>query len=323
MKIGYFSDLHTEFMRPDTVVEANRHKTRYDATQIGLETFGKMLTEAYSEADVIVAAGDIGTREKAVYFLKDAFGNKPVIYIPGNHDHWSGEYYSNLRKMKEASEGSNVNFFHDGGTVEIDGVLFCASTLWTDYALFDGQDANLLRAPDLMQDYSNIGLQEQRRDHKIREAMFDARDGMNDFRKIRLRRNSGTIYNKLEVPRRSIPQDMLGFHRDALVNIINAMAEAHATYKKLVVVSHHAPSRISLLMGDKCEDEYVYQKHDPCYASNLDYLMEGEDAPVLWIHGHTHIATAYESGNTVVVSNPKGYGNGEDTGWEIGKTSEV
>jgi predicted phosphodiesterase len=323
VKIGYFSDLHTEFMRPNTVVEANRHKSRYGASQIGLETFGKMLAEAYSKADVIVAAGDIGTREKAVHFLKESFHNKPVIYVPGNHDHWAGEYYSNLRKMTEAAEGSNVHFFHDGGTLEIEGVLFCASTLWTDYALFDRQDDNLLRAPGLMNDYDNIGLQEQRRHHLVREAMFEARDGMNDYRKIRLRRNSSTNYNKSEVPRRLLPQDMLGFHRDALVNIKNAMAEAYATYKKLVVVTHHAPSRLSLLTGEEFEDEYVYQKHDPCYASNLDYLMQGEDAPVLWIHGHTHISTAYENGKTVVVSNPKGYGNGEDTGWEIGKTAEV
>jgi len=69
MKVGYFSDLHTEFLKTDAQVEKNRHVSRYDARQYGIETFSKMLAEAYAEADVIVAAGDIGKREQGINFM--------------------------------------------------------------------------------------------------------------------------------------------------------------------------------------------------------------------------------------------------------------
>jgi hypothetical protein len=323
MKIGYFSDLHTEFLRPDVLTD------RQDMRQIGLETFARMLGKSYAEADVIVAAGDIGTGVQAINFLLEAFPNKPVIYVPGNHDHWGGEYYSVIRKMREAAHGTNVHFFHDGGTVEIEGVVFCAGTLWTDYALFDLQDANLKRAVHTMNDFRYIEMQDQRRYRAVKEAMWEALDVMNDHRKIRFRKNGARLLDaprdalgnlKREIPRRLTPQDILGFHKVALRNIETAMAEAFATYRKLVVVSHHAPSRLSLLLSDEGLDQHVYEKHDPFYASHLDYLMEGDDAPLLWIHGHTHIATRYLNGNTIVASNPKGYDmDSEFTGWQPGR----
>jgi hypothetical protein len=236
--------------------------------------------------------------------------------------------------MREAAEGSNIHFFHNGGTIEINGVAFCAGTLWTDYALFDLPHDNMMRAAHAMNDFYNIEMQdpEQRKYRVVREAMWEARDVMNDHRKIRVRKNGARLLDvaadavgelKKEVPRRLIPQDILFFHKENLLNIKNAMAETFAMYKKLVVVSHHAPSRISLFMGDETEDDYVYQKHDPFYASNLDHLMEQDDAPALWIHGHTHVSTAYQVGGTRVVSNPKGYEIGEDTGWVIGRLEEV
>jgi hypothetical protein len=69
----------------------------------------------------------------------------------------------------------------------------------------------------------------------------------------------------------------------------------------------------------------TFSKTDPSYASNLNYLFEGDDAPTLWIHGHTHIATTYttEGGKTRVVSNPKGYSMRYGTGWEMGRLVEI
>jgi Icc-related predicted phosphoesterase len=329
MKIGYFSDLHTEFMRPDIMVEKNRHKSRYDQHTVGIETFGQMLAEAYAAADIVVAAGDIATNGNAITFLQDAFKDKPVIFVPGNHDYWGGEYYALNRKMRDAAEGSNVHFFYDGGTIEIDGVLFVAATLWTDFAVLDNLESCLKNGSFLMNDYPNIAIQD-RRAYKVREAMYEARDTMNDYRKIRLRRNGSKMMDaprdalgilKLEVPRRLIPQDVLGFHKTALAKIERVMQEAYATYKKLVVVTHHAPSLRSLKEG--LEGEYFPQKSDPFYASELSHLLKADAAPVLWIHGHTHLATLHEVGNTVVVSNPKGYGNGDDTGFELIKVAEI
>jgi Icc-related predicted phosphoesterase len=276
-----------------------------------------------------VAAGDIGTKGDAVTFLADAFKDKPVIFVPGNHDHWGSEYYSNLRKMKDAAEGTNVHFFYDGGTIEIDGIVFCASTLWTDFALLDNQASNLKNGSFIMNDYLNVSIKD-RRAYKIRDAMHEARDTMNDFRKIRLRRGGARFLDaprdifgqlKLEVPRRLLPQDVLSHHKVALANIEKAMIESYATYKKLVVVSHHAPSLISLTEG--LEGSFLPQRSDPFYASNLDYLMLSEMAPVAWIHGHTHIAISTKIGDCILASNPKGYAVGDETGWHMGACLEI
>lgn len=326
MKIGYFSDLHTEFMRPDVIAAGQRHESK-SKRPIGLETFGKMLAEAYQKADVIVAAGDIGTHEKGIHFLQDAFGDKPVIFVPGNHDHWGAEYYSNLQKMRQAAVDSNVHFFHDGGTIEIGGVLFCAGTLWTDYALVDDAERNMEKSQSYMSDYHYIEVAPRKyiAVQSTKCAAMDFKSTLNNITKIRARRNNGMVINRLGFSRRINPSDFREYHRITLRNIQLAMKNAYESGKKLVVVTHHAPSRISLLRGDEFEADYVFQKSDPSYASNLDYQFEGEDAPALWIHGHTHIATAYttEGGKTRVVSNPKGYSMGDDTGWEMGRLEEI
>jgi len=221
--------------------------------------------------------------------------------------------------LREAAAGSTVRVCIDGELFEIDGVMFCAGTLWTDYDLFDVPDSNMKRATSMMNDFSEVSI------NRRQYTMQDAQREMNDYRKIRLRKHSGERLNKQEVPRRITPADLLGFHRATLANIKRAMVESFAAYKKLVVVTHHAPSRISLLWGDETEDDYMFKKSDPCYASNLDYLMMVDDAPEVWIHGHTHVATSYQvdGGKTRVCSNPKGYEQGEDTGFELGRLVEV
>ena len=312
MKIGYFSDVHTEFL---------------DAKKGLREKFAHILAEAYEAADVIVAAGDIGVGVKTITWLKLAFPSKPVIYVPGNHDHWTAEIHSTHRKMTEAAMGSNIHFFHDGGTIEIGGVLFCAATLWTDYALTDNK-YNMDNAQVRMADFERIEIQDVPKrvySEHVNLVMRCASDLMNDFYKIRIRHLNGMPYNKEVVARRLYPVDLLALHRTHLVNIKAAMRVAFERNMPLVVVSHHAPSARSLMSNSTAEDmeTFAFQQTDPFYASHLDYLMLGEDAPKVWIHGHTHISVSYQIGKTQVRSNPKGYSNGEEEGWELGKIVEV
>lgn len=70
---------------------------------------------------------------------------------------------------------------------------------------------------------------------------------------------------------------------------------------KTVVVTHHAPSSLSIHPMYEREE-----KLNPAYASRLEDLMLDHN-PELWIHGHTHNNFDYEIGNTRVVCNPRGY----------------
>jgi hypothetical protein len=67
---------------------------------------------------------------------------------------------------------------------------------------------------------------------------------------------------------------------------------------KTVVISHHAPHRLSV------HRKYVGHPLTPAFASDLADLMHRAD---LWIHGHAHDSFDYQVGRCRVVSNPAGY----------------
>lgn len=291
LKIGYFSDLHTEFLRPSILLTP---KDRRMGRTVGLEDFAASLADAYAGCDVIVAAGDIGEGVKAVDFLRLAFPDKPVVYVPGNHDYWREEIYRLQRKVCEACAGTNIHYMPDGArAVEFEGVRFVGATLWTDYQL-TGSDHAMTRAEEMM----------------------------NDFRKIRIARSGRGDYCRLHA------RDLLGFHLRDLRAIKESMADALAQDKILVVVTHHLPSAQSLWFDSERANmqgvgTYGYEHSDVCYASHLDHLFHQADAPTCWIHGHSHVFVDYRVGGTRIVSNPKGYAEGDETGWQIGRYVEV
>jgi Icc-related predicted phosphoesterase len=297
LKVGFFSDLHSEFLRPRILLSP---KDRRLGRIYAQEDLADALAASYVHCDVIVAAGDIGDGAKAVDFLKMAFPEKPVIFVPGNHEYWGSEMFTVQKKMELGCEGTNIHFMHDGNkTIEIEGVRFCGATLWTDYKLTGSE-----------------------------YAMNEAERLMNDFRKIRVLKGGG---GRLGVPGGAYskvkPGHFAQFHADHLRSIKKEMARALEDDAILVVVSHHAPSSESLVFDSERDHlrEWgpVFEAHDVCYASHLDHLFEGDEAPSYWIHGHTHVAVDYRVGNTRVVSNPKGYAEGDETGWRIGRHLEI
>ncbi len=76
--------------------------------------------------------------------------------------------------------------------------------------------------------------------------------------------------------------------------------ESLFTPEKKVVITHHAPDIRSI------RPETRQDLISAAYASELENLVRTVD-PVLWVHGHTHYCCNYMIGNTLVVSNQKGY----------------
>jgi len=67
-----------------------------------------------------------------------------------------------------------------------------------------------------------------------------------------------------------------------------------------VVISHHAPSELSIsekFKGSPLNVAYYEELFDLIYESNYK----------LWVHGHVHNSVDYMINNTNVVCNPKGY----------------
>jgi predicted phosphodiesterase len=115
VKIRVFSDLHLEM--------SDRHPPW-------------VVPQAH--ADVVVLAGDIHNGTAAVDWAEKTFAGQPVLYVPGNHEYYDGEYHEVVRALRDRTAQSNVRVL-DNAEVVMGGVRFLGSTLWTDFELFGAQ----------------------------------------------------------------------------------------------------------------------------------------------------------------------------------------
>ena len=102
MRIQYFSDIHLEF----------------GSLEIGP-----------TEADLIVAAGDIGIGVQGLERLKEL--GRPVVYVAGNHEFYGQEYFATISALHAGARGSNVRFLERESLIWGE-VRFLGCTLWTE-----------------------------------------------------------------------------------------------------------------------------------------------------------------------------------------------
>jgi len=131
MKIWTMSDLHLEFS-PDWELPTPR-----------------------PQFDVLVIAGDLITRmERGVRWLRQRI-SEPVLYVPGNHEGYSGDVDRTVEKAREAAIGSNIRILQNE-LADIEGIRFAGCTLWTDWCLNGNPEAAMSVAGEEMNDYKRI-----------------------------------------------------------------------------------------------------------------------------------------------------------------------
>ncbi|MFU8788308.1 MAG: metallophosphoesterase [Methylobacter sp.] len=128
MRINYFSDVHLEF---------------------------GLLQMPDNDADIIVAAGDIGIGLQGLDWLKAL--NKPVIYVAGNHEFYTHEYQHTLQAIRKQCAGSNVHFLENDCFI-FQGIRFLGCTLWAD--LFVEGDKKAAALGKTLNDFRKIRFQE-------------------------------------------------------------------------------------------------------------------------------------------------------------------
>jgi predicted phosphodiesterase len=241
MKLHILSDLHLEF-----------------------STFQPLPTDA----DVIVLAGDIGKGSKGVYWARETFSDKPILYVPGNHEFYGTQRLETLRLLRIAGQQTDVQIL-DEDEVVLGGVRFLGATLWTDFLLFGKK--------------------------KKSAAMSDGQLCLNDFRLIS---DEGIAHEGWlrEKHARFTPARSIELHEQSLAWLKARLNEPFNG--KTVVVTHHLPSRLSVV--ERFKDSLL----SACFASELDSLFGKMD---LWVHGHTHDNLDYEANGTRVICNPRGY----------------
>ena len=85
---------------------------------------------------------------------------------------------------------------------------------------------------------------------------------------------------------------------------IAGLAEENPS-KKLVVATHHAPSKLGVAPSQR------ESRINAAYYTDLHAFIEERPNIVAWIHGHTHVQTEYDVGQCRVRSNARGYAGRE------------
>lgn len=134
-------------------------------------------------------------------------------------------------------------------------------------------------------------------------TLFDLRRMMNDYQIIKYGEHS------------LFPADTVEFHKKTLEFLKNVVAENN----KVVIVGHHAPSKIST--HPRYKNEVTMNGG---YSSDLsDFILDNPQIK-LWTHGHTHESFDYMIGSTRIVCNPRGYfGHAENVAFDGNKVVEI
>lgn len=236
---------------------------------------------ALPEADVCVLAGDwcVADRLKKQQHLSivgtflDMLSKKyeHVLTIAGNHEHYHGAYYETKNIISHiCSNFPNIKFLEQD-SVEIGDVVFHGTTLWTDF-----RNGNFL-------------------------DMYDARTFMNDYRLIRLYKES---------EQRITPEFILNEHKSSL----EWLQKAIDPNKTNVVITHHSPT------WETCRIGYKDDSLTPAYCSELSPDLFSKVK--LWLHGHVHNQFDIEHCGCRIVVNPLGYPN-EVTGFNPNLVLEI
>ncbi|ALM52234.1 metallophosphoesterase [Halomonas huangheensis] len=203
-------------------------------SDLHLEHFAEGREIPEVDCDVVVLAGDIHVGLTGLEWAAQRFADTPVIYVPGNHEFYQHRMDALRGEMRQRADELRIHLL-DNNSVELQGVRFLGSTLWTDYALYDERPegdrtdipfANLSAALRLMPDYAVI------------------------------EQPQGEVFS---------PEESVRLHRESLSWLRHELAQPHDG--PCVVVTHHAPLPLSI------PPRYRGDVLSPAFASDLEQLM--------------------------------------------------
>lgn len=251
-------------------------------------------------ADLLVLAGDIGSYQPGS-LLADLLDDRdfglarfsplpvaqggagwptPVFFLPGNHEYDGLEFAEAHTRLRETCERLGLVWL-EREVVELQGVRFVGSTLWTDFDALGAATAagTTPTAEELL---------------KAREKAFRAANFY--LSKHHTFQNGQPM---LADAVRELGLQCQNWLRQALASPFDGPT---------VVVTHFAPS---LLSGDP---RYGLAPGTAGFCNSLDDLLGRAQ---LWLHGHLHCPSDYVKNGCRVVANPLGYARkGEQEGFK-------
>lgn len=197
--------------------------------------------------DVAVFAGDVARPMAAALSWiadqrhRDFLANRPIIYVPGNHEFYRSEMSANLKAGKLAAEELGIHLLAPGA-VTIGNVRFIGATLWTDYRLLGDR----------------------------RRGMEEAARGLNDHRLIRI------VIDGANMPFN--PARAAYLHKRDTAFIERQLAEPFSG--ATVVVTHHAPHPDSIqpiYKGDALSPAFASDLSGLILEHQPDLWIHGHD----------------------------------------------
>ena len=269
------------------------------ASDIHLE-FGDLILKNEENADVLILSGDICTASQfknkpkirnmvKSFFSRCAFQFPHVVYIMGNREHYNFDIAHTYDRLKnELVDLPNIHVL-EKETWEHNDVTFVAGTLWTD--MNKGDPLTLWHCGNAMNDFRMIANSNRMVQHKRNVYHENERN------------EDGTLIVKsvdhYQSPSKWSAEDSVEDHKKMMDYI--KIATENKT-KQYVVVTHHAPSTISIA---EC---YRFDTlMNGAFASDLSDFILNRPQIKLWTHGHMHNISDYMVGDTRVVCNPRGY----------------
>lgn len=307
MKIQLVSDLHLEF-GPISIKNAGD-------TDVLILSGDICLASDLDDRDAFEVRSDKRSQIWHTFFQECAARFPHVIYIMGNHEHYHGDYAKTYSRLKEKLSYLKNLYILEKEVKEIDGVMFIGGTLWTDMNKED--PLTLASIKSKMNDYISVDDSSSVVNYKA-YIQKDKPVGITDEEWLNLPYEQRVRTEFKTRPGRLIPDTTLAAHK-AMVEFIATTVSNQPLDKKVVVVGHHAPTKLSI--NPRYERNVVV---NGAYSSDLTNLMLDNPQIKLWTHGHTHDTFDYMIGSTRVVCNPRGYyGHEENNSFDMKKVIEI
>lgn len=290
------------------------------ASDLHLE-FGTVQLDNTGGAEVLILAGDICVAQHFVdrnpTYIKhlaaeyrDFFDHVTeqfphVVYILGNHEHYSGDVAHSYNLLKHHLDYPNLHIL-EKETWTHGGHTFVGGTLWTDMEDSDSLAMSYCRsAMNDFREVKNSSKMVVRRVPLYMENLLYTEDGKNGGRYVKDEKGA-LIPNGVkfkEEPSSWSPEDSVEDHQKMLAYVDHATRDPGS----YIVVGHHCPSESSVA------DMYKGNLLNAAFRSKLDAFIEARPQIRYWLHGHTHYNFDYWIGETRVVCNPRGYVGHEDS----------
>jgi predicted phosphodiesterase len=226
---------------------------------------------------VLVLAGDVCPVKRPssyVEFFREMSARfKLVVYVFGNHEYYDDSFLRAGKHFNRQCGDLDNLYVLDGDSIDVDGVKVIGATLWTD---FDKHNPLVIE---------------------------DARWSMNDYNYIRC----GDV--QMPYRRRLVPSDVYNTFYAHKRFVFDEVYKAKQAGMKSLVVTHHAPTELSV------PERFKGDRLNGCYYSDMfnDLYDSGPD---VWCHGHIHDKADYMVNKTRVLCNPRGYWKNKDVSHE-------